>query len=142
MILFRKKRIELGKGEIIQYTIFESKKLGGIWLYNWKTIEQNRFHTHAFSSIAITLRGQYTEEVIKDGVIEQRVVRKLFRPRKLPRNYCHRILDADPNTWTIVLFGKWSSFWWEYFQDSKTWVQYTWGRKIVKKIPGNETTKL
>jgi hypothetical protein len=142
MILFKKKRIELGSGHIIQYTLFEHKKMGGVWIYNWKTIEQNRFHTHAFSSVAITLSGQYTEEIIKDGVIERRDVRKLFRPRKLPANYCHRILSAEPNTWTMVIFGKWIPYWWEYFQDTKTWVKYGWGRKVVEKRLGDETTIL
>ncbi len=139
MILFRKKRIELGEGHIIQFTIFEHKKIGGIWLYNWKSIEQNRFHTHAFSSYAITLSGSYTEEVIFDGKIEKRVVRNLFRPRYLPKNYCHRVLEAEPNTWTMVFFSKWVPFWWEYFQDTKTWVKYSWGRKVVEKRRGDET---
>lgn len=142
MILFRKKRIELGEGHIIQYTLFEHKKIGGIWLYNWKTIDQNRFHTHAFSSVAFTLSGKYTEEVIKDGKIERRDVRQLFRPRRLPENYCHRILAADPNTWTMVFFGKWTDHWWEYFQDTKTWVKYSWGRKVIDKKYGDETTIL
>ena len=69
MIILKKKRVELGKGYIIQYTIFENKKFGGIWIYNWKTIEQNRFHTHAFSAYAFLLKGSYIEEVIKDGKI-------------------------------------------------------------------------
>ena len=69
MIWFKKKRIELGEGHIIQYTLFESKFFGGIWVYNWKTILQNRFHTHAFSSYAFLLNGAYTEEVIHDGKI-------------------------------------------------------------------------
>jgi hypothetical protein len=142
MIFFKKKRIELGEGHIIQYTLFESKKLGGIWFYNWKTIDQNRFHTHAFNAIAITLSGSYTQEVIKDGVIKTEVVKRRFVPRFLPRNYCHRILEAEPNTWTMVMFGRWIPYWWEYFGDTKTWVKYNWGRKVVKKIKGDETTKL
>ena len=140
MKLFSKKRVELGDGHIIQYTIFEHKKFGGVWIYNWKTIGQNRFHTHAFNSVAITLNGEYKQEVIKDGKIETEIVNKRFRPRKLPRNYCHRILEAAPNTWTLVFFGKWIPFWWEYFQDTKTWVKYTWGRKVVEKVQGDETS--
>lgn len=142
MIFFKKKRIELGKGHIIQYTLFESKRIGGIWFYNWKTIDQNRFHTHAFNSIAITLNGRYTQEIIKDGVISKEIIKKRFIPRFLPRNYCHRILEADPNTWTMVIFGKWIPNWWEYFGDTKTWVKYTWGRKVVEKRKGDETTIL
>ena len=142
MKLFSKKRVELGDGHIIQYTIFESKKFGGIWLYNWKTIGQNRFHTHAFNSIAITLSGSYTQEIIRDGKIETEVVSKRFIPRFLPRDYCHRILKASPNTWTIVFFGRWSNFWYEYFQDKKVWEKYTWGRKKVFSMKGDESSKL
>lgn len=134
MIFFKKKRVELGDGHIIQYIIFESKKFGGIWLYNWKTIGQNRFHTHAFNSIAITLSGSYVQEVFKDGKTVEETVNKRFIPRFLPRNYCHRILKSKPNTWTIVFFGRWSKYWWEYFQDTQTWVKYTWGREVVAKV--------
>jgi len=140
MIFFKKKRIELGEGHIEQYTLFESKKLGGVWFYNWKTIGQNRFHTHAFNSIAITLSGSYVQEVIKNGKIETEEVKKRFNPRYLPKNYCHRILEAKPNTWTMVIFGKWSPYWWEYFNDTNTWVKYSWGRKKIEKIKGDETS--
>lgn len=142
MILFKKKRIELGEGHIVQYTLFEHKRFGGIWIYNWKTILQNRFHTHAFSSYAFLLSGGYTEEVIEDGVIHVRMVNQKFRRRYLPKNYCHRILRAKPNTWTIVFFGKWTNHWWEYFRDTNTWVKYGWGRKVIEKIHGDEKTKL
>ena len=140
MIFFKKKRIELGKGHIVQYTIFEYKKLGGIWLYNWKTIEQNRFHTHAFSSYAFLLNGSYQEEVIlDDGSKIYNSVNNKFRARHLPKDYCHKILEAEPNTWTIVFFGKWIKHWWEYFDDTKTWVKYGWGRKEIYR--GNYLTK-
>lgn len=142
MIFFKKKRVELGDGHIIQYTLFESKYIGGIWLYNWKTIKQNRFHTHAFNSIAFLLSGKYTEEVIENGQIKFKVVHQQFKARFLPKNYCHRILKADPNTWTIVFFGRWIPYWWEYFEDTKTWVKYGWGRKVIEKKSGDETIKL
>lgn len=134
MILFKRKRIELGEGHIIQYTLFESKRFGGIWIYNWKTIDQNRFHTHAFNSVAFTLRGSYTQEVITDTGIEVQEVKRWLRPRFLPRHYTHRILEAKPNTWTCVIFGRWSKFWYEYFDDTKTWVKYSWGRKKIEKF--------
>ena len=142
MIFLKKKRIELGEGHIVQYTIIENKLLGGVWVYNWKKVIQNRFHTHAFKSYALLLSGSYIEEVILDGKITTRAVSARFKPRLLPKDYCHRIILAAPNTWTIVFFGKWSSSWWEYFQDSKTWVKYGWGRKVIDKIKGDETTKL
>ena len=142
MIFFKKKRIELGEGHIEQYTIFESKSLGGIWIYNWKTVLQNRFHTHAFGSYACLLSGSYTEEVISNGNIHKRVINNKYVPRHLPKNYCHRILKAEPNTWTIVFFGKWGKYWWEFFRDTNTWVKYGWGRKVIEKIDGDEKLKL
>jgi hypothetical protein len=131
MNFLKRKRIELGKGHIVQYTIFEHKKLGGIWIYNWKTIEQNRFHTHAFNSYAFLLKGSYKEEVIIDGEIHEREVNQILKPRFLPKNYCHRILEAKPKTWTIVFFGRWDKYWWEYFADKDKWIKYTWGRNKV-----------
>jgi len=131
MIWFKKKRIELGKGHIIQFTFFESKYIGGIWLYNWKTIEQNRFHSHAFNSLCFLLRGSYQEEVLIGDKKELRTVNQWLKPRFLPRNYTHRILEAEPNTWTIVFFGRWQKTWKEYFEDTQTWVEYTWGRKRI-----------
>lgn len=135
MIFFKRKRIELGKGHIVQYTLFESKLFGGIWLYNWKTIEQNRFHTHAFNSYAFLLRGYYVEETLDDqgNNLGKRTVNQRFKPRFLPKHYCHRILEARPKTWTIVFFGKWDKHWWEFFEETETWVKYGWGRKVISK---------
>lgn len=128
-VWFRKKRVELGEGHIFQYTLFESKKWFGIILYHWKTIKQNRFHSHAFPAYAFLLRGSYTEEVIENGVILYKNVNNRFKRRYIPRNYIHRILKAEPKTWTLVFTRKWVEFWYEYFPENKTWAKYTWGRK-------------
>lgn len=134
---FSKQKVALGEGYVTQYTIFEAKTFGGIWLYNWKTIDQMRFHTHAFSSVAFTLRGSYTEEVLNsDGTVTTNEVANWLRPRYIPSGYCHRIQGARKNTWTIVFFGPWRKSWWEFFPDTSTWVQYGWGRKILGKMNG------
>jgi hypothetical protein len=132
-VLFRKKRVELGDGHIIAYTLFESKYLFGIIVYNWKTIKQNRFHSHAFSALAFLLSGQYEEEVYKNGLITKRTVNQLFKPRFLPKKYTHRILTAKPKTWTIVFTGPWIKYWYEWFEDTNTWIKYAWGRKVISK---------
>jgi hypothetical protein len=136
-IFLSKKRVELGDGYIIAYTLFELKWLFSIIIYNWKTIKQNRFHSHAFPAIAFLLKGEYEEEVLtKNGVITKKV-NQFLKPRWLPRNYIHRILKATPSTYTIVFVGPWSKYWYEYFPDvrfNSKWVKYTWGRKIVDKV--------
>lgn len=131
--IFKKKRVELGDGHIIAYTVFEHKYLFSIIVYHWKTIKQNRFHSHAFAAIAFLLSGKYVQEVYKNGIIEENVVNQWLSPRLLPRNYTHRILKADPNTYTIVFTGPWMKYWYEWFQDTNTWVKYGWGRKVISK---------
>lgn len=137
---FKRKRVELGDGFIIAYTIFEHKYLFSIIVYNWKTVKQNRFHSHAFPAMAFLLSGKYEQEVYKNGEIKVDYVNQWLKPRYLPRNYTHRIMKAEPNTWTIVFTGPWMNYWYEYFDDTKTWVKYTWGRKVIEKtnIPPKE----
>lgn len=147
-IFLRKKRVELGEGHVTQYTVFENKKLGGIWFYSWGKVGgesgegQCRFHTHAFNSYAFTLKGSYDQEVIDENGIRREQVKKLFRPRFLPRNYTHRVINAEPNTWTCVIFGKWSKFWFEYFSNTNTWVKYTHGRNVTEKFTDTTYTDI
>lgn len=131
MKLFTKKRVELGQGHIVQYTIFESKRFGGIWLYNFKEVYSSRLHTHAYPSISILLKGSYIEQVLRNCALREYHVTERFQVRKLPINYCHRIISAKPNTWSLVVFGKWSDSWWELFPENSTWMKYSWNRKEV-----------
>jgi len=132
-VLFRKKRVELGEGHIIAFTLFEHKYLFSIIIYHWKTIKQNRFHSHAFPAIAFLLSGKYEEEVFTKAGVIHKTVNQWLKPRVLPRNYTHRILQADKRTWTIVFTGPWLKYWYEYFEDTKTWVKYGWGRMVLEK---------
>lgn len=141
-VWFTKKRVELGDGHIIAYTLFEHKRLFSIILYNWKTIKQNRFHSHAFGAIAFLLRGSYTEERILNGKVVVNQVNSILKPRVLPRNYIHRIMQAEPKTWTIIFVGPWIKYWYEYFHDSHKWVKYTWGRKKVAEFSGDESADI
>jgi hypothetical protein len=132
-IFFKKKRVELGEGHVDAYTIFESKYLGSIIVYNWKTIKQDRAHSHAFASVAFLLNGGYNQLIWENGNLTPNTVNKRFKFRYLPRNFTHQILDSKPNTWTIIFTGPWIKFWYELFPETNTWVKYTWGRKVIGK---------
>lgn len=135
MTLFKKKKVALGEGHVIQYTFFEFKRFGGIWFYNWKTIDQMRFHTHAFNAYAILLSGGYSEEIRhSDGSISKNDVENKFKLRYIPREYCHRICESKKNTWTVVFFGSWAKTWKEYFPIRDEWVTYGWGRKVLLRV--------
>ena len=134
IIIWERKNVALGDGHVEQLTIFEHKRLFSIWSYSWSEVgDQMRFHTHAFASIAITLWGSYTEEVMEVSVtpeipIKTKVVSNLWRPRYIPRNYCHRITGSD-GARTVVFAGPWQKTWKEFFPNTNTWVTYTWGRE-------------
>ena len=92
--MFTTKEVALGEGSVTQFTLFECKELFSIIFYKWNTIDQVRFHTHAFPAYAFLLRGYYHEKVLtEDGKIIDKVVNQLFKPRFLVRNYCHSIGD-------------------------------------------------
>lgn len=133
-ILFQKKQVALGKGNVDQYIVFENKHLFSIIFYRWNTIDQIRFHTHAFAAVAFLLKGWYWEKVIFNGITMTNFVNVPIWPRFIPKNYCHAIENAKPNTLTLVLTGPWQKHWYEYFPDTQKWVKYVWGRKKVEKL--------
>ncbi len=133
-IIFEKKEVALGEGSVEQTIIFENKKLFSIILYKWNTIDQIRFHTHAFTAFAFLLSGWYWEKVMFKETVMTNFVNVPLVPRFLPKNYCHAIENAKPNTRTLVITGPWQKHWYEYFPDTETWVKYTWGRKKIDKM--------
>ncbi len=136
------KDVALGKGSVSQFTLFECKQLFSIIFYKWNTVDQIRFHTHAFPAFAFLLKGFYNEKVLtSEGKIIDKTVNQLFKPRFLARNYCHCIGYAKPNTRTLVITGRWSKQWKEYFHDTGTWVTYEWGRKKIKTVSTTLTDK-
>jgi hypothetical protein len=138
MVLFKKKRVELGQGRVIQYTVFEFKYFLSLIFYRWETIDQVRFHTHAFASIAFLLYGWYWEQVKFGKHTMANFVNVPFLPRFIPRNYCHSVGHAFPGTLTMVIAGPWQKTWWEMFPATKdrylTWVKYSWGRVVLGEI--------
>ena len=132
-ILFETKEVALGEGSVTQHIVFENKKLFSLIFYKWNTIDQIRFHTHAFSSFAFLLKGWYWEKVMFNNIEMTNFVNQPLWPRYLPKNYCHAIQNAKPGTLTMVITGPWQKFWYEYFPDTKKWVKYTWGREKLGK---------
>lgn len=127
-IIWEKKQVALGEGHVDQYILFENKYLFSIIFYRWATIDQIRFHTHAFNSIAFLLKGWYWEKVIFNGIEMTNFVNVPLVPRLINKGYCHAIENAKPGTMTMVLVGPWCQNWYEYFPDTKKWVKYKWGR--------------
>jgi len=133
-IFFQKKEVALGTGKVDQFIVFENKRLFSIIFYRWNTIDQVRFHTHAFTAFAFLLSGWYWETVKFNNIDMTNFVNVPLVPRFLPRNYCHAINNAKPNTLTMVITGPWQKHWYEYFPDTEKWVKYTWGRNKTETL--------
>ncbi len=129
--MFKRTRVALGKGFLDKFTIFENKFFFSIYFHIFNTVEQDRFHTHAFNGIAILLKGSYEEEYkTPDGEIHH----KLIKPgiRFIPRSYNHRILNSQPNTMSILFTGRWAKYWLE--ENSEYVKILTWGHEEVCRI--------
>ena len=81
MKFLSKSKIALGEGAVTQYILFEWKWLFSIIFYRWETVDQVRFHTHAFPALAFLLKGKYTEQVMdENGDIDRcHVVDQLYK---------------------------------------------------------------
>lgn len=134
-IFFEKKKVALGTGHVIGYTLFENKRLFSILFYKWHTIDQIRYHSHCFSAIAFLIKGCYWEKIKYKGFEMTNFVNIPFLPRFIPMGYCHAIKKSKPGTLTMVLTGPWCEFWYEYFpktdKEEGYWQKYAWGREKV-----------
>lgn len=139
--VFEKSEVALGEGSVTQYIVFENKKLLSLIFYRWNTIDQVRLHTHAFAAVAFLLSGWYWEKVRFGKHTMSNFVNVPFVPRFLPKNYAHSIQNSKPGTLTMVIAGPWQENWFEFFEDTKTWVKYGWGRKKIAKIHEDDALK-
>ena len=114
--MFKKQRIQLGVGYVDKYTILEIKWLFSIYVHVWNTIEQDRFHTHAFNAWVFLIKGRYWEEVINNwGTPYGYDVKRGIR--YIPREYNHRILKSEPNSVSVAFAGPWEKTWTETFMN-------------------------
>lgn len=133
--------VALGEGRVRAFTVIEIKRLFSVIIYKWETVDQVRFHTHAFPAVGFLLAGSYLEQRIVDGRVEDNLVSRRFFPRWLPRNYCHAIKRSFGLTLSVVITGRWRRTWWEYFPATVDlpghWQEYTWGRKKLRRVVGD-----
>lgn len=136
MVMFNKVRVALGKGFLDKFTIFEWKQVFSIYFHIFNTIEQDRFHTHAFGGIAFVFKGGYEEEYkSNNGEIKRKWVG--FGVRYIPSTYNHRLLRSKSNSMSILFTGPWNYYWTE--EKIGLWIRVlTWGRKEISRFPSPE----
>lgn len=134
--MFKKTRVELGRGHLIKYTIFEIKRLFSVYLHVFNTIEQDRFHTHAFSGVSFLLKGGYEEEVKEtDGSFKKKWIGRGIR--YIPHSHNHRLLTSTTNSVSLLFAGPWRKTWTEEFPSTPENPGIVrvlgWGRKEITR---------
>lgn len=131
LVIFKFVTIVFGSGYLRRFILFECKYLGGVYFNSWRTIEHDRFHTHAFSSLVFILSGEYYEEQLHpDGNISLHVWKGPCM-RYIPRSNNHRMLMAKRHTYSIGITGPWDLIWSETLYPSMKKRFLTWGRKVL-----------
>jgi hypothetical protein len=112
IVFYKKKLIVQGDQPITEITLLEWKKLFSIKLFHFhkSTGNQDRYHTHAFGAISLLLKGNYVEEIVKDGGKVIRPNRNRSRLIYIPKNEYHRITKSD-GCRTLLITGPWGSCW-------------------------------
>ena len=127
--MFKKVRVALGLGHLDRYTLFEWKRGVSVYFHVFNTVEQDRFHTHAFGGFAFVLKGGYTEEYIENGTVKTKYVGRGVR--YIPRSYNHRLLKSEPNTISLLIAGPWADTWTE--ENDRYVRTLGWGRKEISR---------
>ncbi|UAV84670.1 hypothetical protein PHB09_175 [Pseudomonas phage PHB09] len=107
IVFWKRKDILLGDQDVSELTILEWKKLFSLKLFHFHKTEggQDRFHTHAFNAVSLLLKGNYTEELVVDGVITP-LPRNRSRVIYIPSGQYHRITKSS-GCYTLLLTGPW-----------------------------------
>lgn len=133
MVIWKRKKINLGDQCVTELTILEWKKLFSIKLFNFhKTDGKQDFHTHAFNAVSILLSGDYLEEVV-----DYNTITPLKRSRKrflfIPENQYHRITKSD-GCRTLLITGPWGDTFKELRLLNKSSNQYNQGQLSLWQI--------
>lgn len=116
--VLRYKTFHLGTGHVTRYTIIEIRSLFSIYIHEISTDCQDRFHTHAFNAIGWTFSGSYIEEQIPEiGSTETPIKKRISGVRIIPRMLNHKLLQAEPDTNTLLITGPYHDLWTEETDD-------------------------
>lgn len=125
-------RVALGQGYLWKLTIFEWKSFLSLYFHIFNTVEQDRFHTHAFDGIAVVLRGGYIEEqMLPDGTIVRHRIGVGIR--RIPKKYNHRLLRSRRDSMSLLLAGPWAKTWTE--ENSSFRRTLGWGHVELSREP-------
>lgn len=83
-------------------------------------------HDHPWPFVSLILRGGYVEQVADTREPWLVRLRKWHRwsVHRMPFTICHRIVQAEPGTWTLIVRGRKSRTWGFYLVDEGRWTPW------------------
>ncbi|MEY4507980.1 MAG: Cellulophaga phage phi17:2 [Pseudomonadota bacterium] len=114
----------------------ESKRIGSLLLLKVGEVSREAFHTHAFHSISLVLKGGLEELVLQTvypngGFDTETVYYRAGDVVKTLKSRFHQVFGRDEENWVLTLRGPWSQFWTEYQPEDARFFQFTTGRKVT-----------
>lgn len=115
---------------------FESKRFGSLLLLRFDEGSREVFHSHAFKSISVVLKGGLLEVIREYRGGRLKVVLKNHVPSGLPilthRHTLHQVFGMAPHSWVVTVRGPWRPEWNEWIPVTDKTVTLTHGRKVVE----------
>jgi hypothetical protein len=116
---------------------FEFKRLFSVLLLKFGEGSREAFHTHAFNSVSLVLRGALHEVQMDEVTTElgptqlTRHIRHApsWRPVFTYRDTFHMVEGRAPATWVLTLRGPWVNNWREFITEGARHIRLTHGRK-------------
>jgi len=117
----------------------EFKRAFSVLLLKFGEGSREAFHTHAFNSVSLVLRGalhevqMLPEEERRTGHVTRHVRHKpSLRLVRTYRDTFHMVEGRAPATWVLTLRGPWIDNWREFIPEGARHIRLTHGRKELR----------
>ncbi len=101
------------------FWMFRSKRWGTVAVLKFAQGSREAFHSHAFNSHSIVLKGKLLE-LHKNGEVDVHSTGHYIRTL---RNTFHKVLGLEETSWVLTVRGPWSDTWLD--QDEKDGITRT-----------------
>jgi len=108
------------------YWFIEWKKVFSIALLKFSQGSRENYHSHAFNSFSVVLKGHIKEEMFNGTTND-------FKTGKIvvtTRSNLHKVFGVAPTTWVLTFRGPWLDTWYEKTPSNET-IILTHGREVV-----------
>lgn len=128
MKLFKRMKDGGLESKVTGYWLVEIKSLFSIVLLHFSDGSRDAYHSHAFNSRSLVLKGWLSEKPLdaESNIYGSGDV------VNTPRTMFHKVTSIG-DTWVLSFRGPWSKTWREYLPEQDKFITLTHGRKVVSE---------